>query len=131
MKEDTIVRNALQTPDGTTLESHHRHDYQEHTDANGEEYIVDGGLDYIRSTCHKDQVSLVVTYGEGHEKVRNATTWGTYGKSGTEPLQYKRISDMSTNHLEAVLANVRNIRPVISQVMRDELVYRKEHEDIS
>ena len=38
-----ILSNRLKTPDGTILESLHRHDYVTHTDANGKEYMLDGG----------------------------------------------------------------------------------------
>ena len=36
-------------------------------------------------------------------------TWGTYGKSGKEPLRYININDMSTNHILNVLKTQINI----------------------
>ena len=39
-----LVRNAMRTPDGTIIRSRHRHDYVTHKDANGSEYMLDGGL---------------------------------------------------------------------------------------
>ena len=54
MSKERIVSNRIRTPDGTILESMHRHDYVTYTDANGKEYMVDGGLDYLRRNVHDD-----------------------------------------------------------------------------
>ena len=48
-----LVSNKLRTPDGTILQSFHRHDYVTHIDANGEKYMVDGGLSYPRRNTYK------------------------------------------------------------------------------
>ena len=45
-----LIRNAIQTPDGTILESTHRHDYKEYKDANGLTYMVDGVCEHA-SVC--------------------------------------------------------------------------------
>ncbi len=42
MKE--ILCNRIQTPDGTILTSHDRHDFKSYVDKNGYEYMVDGGV---------------------------------------------------------------------------------------
>ena len=36
-EKEEILNSRLRTPDGTILESEHRHDYVTHTDANGKE----------------------------------------------------------------------------------------------
>jgi len=124
IKETELVYNAIQTPDGTILESKTRHDYKSYEDANGKTYIVDGGTDYMRTSTHSDQINLSVVYGDGHDKVRNVLGWGTYGKDGTEPLHYITIGEMTTDHINAVIENVIGIKHVIKQVMLDELEQR-------
>jgi hypothetical protein len=122
----SMVRNALRTPDGTILRSRHRHDYVTHKDANGKEYMLDGGLDYVRCSANGDEEMLVVTLAEPHEEVREACDWGTYGINGDQPLSYITLCDMTTAHIEAVLKNVPSINPAIKIAMERELVYRNE-----
>jgi len=119
-----IIRNALKTPDGTVITSRHRHDYVTHTDTNGKEYIIDGGLDYIRSSANGDEEYLTVTIDHAHDDIREACEWGSYGKDGSEPLHYKKLMDMSESHIEAVLSNVTAINPSIKTAMQYELEYR-------
>ena len=66
---NNVVYSALRTPDGTLLESKHRHDFVSHEDANGKTYMLDGGLDYIRSSCNGDEVFIEVTLDYPHEIV--------------------------------------------------------------
>jgi len=122
-----ILRNAIQTPDGTILESRHRHDYKEYTDATGTLYIVDGGLDYQRRTVHaKGEVNdLSLTESEPHFFLRDHVTWGTYGISGDQPLFYITIANMSDGHLQAVLDTQKNMYPQIRDLMKAELEYRE------
>jgi hypothetical protein len=122
-----LIRNALRTPDGTVLESLHRRDYKTHTDKiSGLEYMVDGGLEYIRCSTHADQVNLSVTTSDDHEITREAATWGTYGPKGDQPKTYVSVRDMDTAHIYAVIANCPNMYPQIRQVMLNELDYRNE-----
>lgn len=121
----TIIRNALRTPDGTVIRSRHRHDYVTHTDANGKEYMVDGGIDYIRRSANGDEEDMVVTTEDSFEEVRQACDWGTYGINGDQPLSYIKLCDMETAHIEAVLQNVSRINPAIKTSMEHELMLRK------
>ena len=120
-----LIRNAFRTPDGTILQSRHRHDYVTHTDANGKTYMLDGGLAYVRCSANGDEEHLIVTLEDTHEVIREACDWGTYGINGDQPLSYITLSNMTTDHIEAVLKNVSSINPAIKIAMQNELEHRK------
>lgn len=122
--QDCLVRNAMRTPDGTIIRSRHRHDYVTHKDANGKEYMLDGGLDYVRSSANGDEEYMAVTLAESHEQIREACDWGTYGKNGDQELSYIKLCDMETEHIQAVLLNVATINLGIRTAMERELEYR-------
>jgi len=119
-----IVYNALRTPDGTLLESKYRHDCQFHLDENGKEYMIDGGLDYVRATAHGDEKLITITLDDDHETVREYVQWGTYGPDGNQPLKLVRLKDMDTDHIKAVLETQGQIRPSLRTAMMSELDYR-------
>lgn len=118
-----LIRNALRTPDGTVIESRHRHDYVTHKDANGKTYMVDGGLSYVRRSVHSDQEDMSLYDNEPHEVQSKVLKWGTYGKRGDQPLQHVSISEMSTAHIGNVLS-MGNINPVYRKCMLEELKRR-------
>ena len=127
----SILSNRMRTPDGTILESKHRHDYVTHLDANGKEYMLDGGLDYVRSSANGDEKFLTVEYDDPHEVIRDAVKWGTYGKNGDEPLKYVAISDLDPYHLRAILdTQQKTMRPALYKVMQDEVEYRDANKNI-
>ena len=121
----TIIRNALRTPDGTIIRSRHRHDFVTHIDKNGKEYMVDGGLDYVRRSRNGDEEDMCVTTEDSFEVVRQTCDWGTYGINGDQPLKYVTVAEMETDHIEAVLKNVKFINSSIKTTMEHELEYRK------
>ncbi len=123
MTEKKLIYNALRTPDGTMLVSKHRHDYRTYKDKNGEEYMVDGGLDYARRSCSGEQVDMCKYDDEPHEVQRDCLTWGNRGKHGDQPLTFLRISEMETTHIEAVLKEC-SVRDVIKKCMEEELKRR-------
>jgi len=123
-----LLRNAIQTPDGTILESRSRHDYKEYEDTNGWMYMVDGGLDYVRRSVNKNAPAIDLSISEedmDHANLRELITWGTYGKNGDQPLSYKPISTMSTGHLKAVVDTQTSMYLQVRDLMITELLFRK------
>jgi len=122
----TLVYNAIRTPDGTVLESLHRHDYKTYLDKNGKEYMVDGGLEYVRRNVHDsapyEDLSVYTT--DGHDKVREVVKWGTYGINGDQPLTRILLKDMSTEHIQACLDNVPQMHPAYKEAFKEELKLR-------
>ena len=122
-----ILRNMMRTPDGTMLHSVHRHDYREHQDANGNIYMLDGGLEYVRCSAHGDEEMFTVNVADDHGVIREVVTWGTFGKKGDNPYKQVKIADMETEHLQACLdTQEATMRPVLYKVMQDEMEYRDE-----
>ena len=115
---NTLVYNAIRTPDGTVLESKHRHDYVVYQDKNGNEYMVDGGLEYTRRNVHADtpyeELSVYTT--DGHDKVREVLKWGTYGIDGNQPLTYITLKDMNIGHIQACLDTQSRMHPTLSLI---------------
>ena len=123
---EKYLANRIRTPDGTILESMHRHDYVTYIDANGKEYMVDGGLDYLRRNIHDDApyTELSVLSTDEHSVIREVFKWGTYGIDGKQKLKYVILKDMSWDHIEAILETQTQLREHVRQVFVDELDYR-------
>lgn len=119
-----LLRNAIQTPDGTVLESHHRHDYKTHLDTiTGKLYGVDGGLEYIRHIGDiKDCINFCVE-SDLHEVIRTYFTWGTYGKYGKNPLKVVPLAELSNNHIESIIST-QSLSTSTLTLFQNELEYR-------
>jgi len=124
-KMSDIVYSGLKTPDGTLLESRHVHDYVTHIDANGKEYMLDGGFEYVRCSANGDEELITVTLADDHETVREYVTWGTYGIDGGLPLKFVKLCNMSSDHIQACLDNVSSMYPQLRTAMENELDYRQ------
>ena len=126
MSEPKLLANRIITPDGTMLQSFGRHDYKTYIDANGKEYMVDGGIEYCRRNEHDDapykEASVYDT--DPHTEIREAFHWGSYGKGGYQPLRRLKLAEMSNNHIEAILQTQHHIGPHIRKVFEDEQQYR-------
>ena len=121
----TLLVNAIITPDGTRLVSRHRHDYQTHMDVNGEEYMIDGGLDYVHRSINKEPaIDAFVYTDDSHDVIREQFLWGTYGKNGDQPLQMKPLKSLDKEHIEAILQTQTHLKDHIRKVFEDELEYR-------
>ena len=123
-----IVRNSMITPDGTEIISRHRHDYVCHIDKNGEEYMVDGGLSYVRRSLNTIPAQDTTLYSDmPHEILRNEVTWGRRTRDGE--LSYIKLKQMSKAHIEAIKED--GYKGAIVNLMNEELKWRKIHESKS
>jgi hypothetical protein len=124
-----IIVNRIITPDGTTITSKNRHDYRCHTDANGFTYCVDGGRDYLRRTYDDNAPKAIEAslYSEDpHELIREAFTWGTYGKTGKDELKFVSLKDMDSDHIEAVIKTQSQLSMTLKNIFINELSYRQQ-----
>ena len=132
-----IIRNAIKTPDGTIIESKHRHDYVSHLDANGETYVVDGGKDYFRGSINNIPATnlRLSTEDNSIEEIREVFKWGSNGVNGDQPTTYTLLKDLSDDHLESIIDfltpctyNFRNEK--VKRLMAEELIYREYMKEI-
>ena len=124
---EQIIRNSLRTPDGTVLVSKHVHDFVKHKDKLLDTEVgIDGGLAYLRrigslAFC----VDLSVTTKDDFLVVREAFTWGSYGKDGKQPRTEIKLKDMTTEHIRAILSTQQHIKgSVVQQLFKQERLYR-------
>ena len=122
MLDRKLIANRIRTPDGTILQSMHRHDYVTYVDKNGKEYMVDGGLDYLRHNRIDDAPAeeLSVYSDAPHSVIREVFCWGTRGADGRQPLTFKPLKDLTTDHIEAIL-ETQNLPDYMRKIFLDEL----------
>ena len=126
INKQQLVANKIRTPDGTILQSFHRHDYKTYVDQNGETYMVDGGLDYLRRNVTKvPYQELSVTLSDPFEVIRETFHWGTRGKDGQQPLAWKALKDLDDDHIEAILDTQHHISEWLRNLFELELEFRK------
>jgi len=122
--ETRLLLNRIKTPDGTILTSYNRHDYLTHKDTITKEVLmVDGGNDYARR--HVGTYEELSVYDDGsHLTRRSALHWGTRGKDNKQPLTYKPIKDLDSDHIEAILRTQTQLSEFYKGVFKEELKYR-------
>jgi hypothetical protein len=123
-----IVLNQIRTPDGTILRSVNRHDYRTYIDKNGKEYMVDGGSEYLRRNVHDDAPydELSIYSDDSFDVIRRSLHWGTYGPKGDQPKRYVAMSDLSDDHIKAILVTQSQVQGDLRQWFETELAGRKQ-----
>lgn len=120
-----IYISRIRTPDGTILQSSHRHDYKEYVDANGDTYMLDGGSDYMRTSGNAVPAENISVYTDDpHEIKREMPVWGTYGKNFDEEYRVISVAEMSDEHMCAIL-DLGYAKPEIVDTILTEIKYRE------
>lgn len=121
------VASYMITPDGTLLQSYHVHDYKTYKDSNGEIYMIDGGCEYLRTSVNEEPAEyFTVTTDDTHAMQRKAFHWGTRGKDGKQPLEWKPLRALDTDHIQAILETQHHIPEHLRKLFSDEIEYRKQ-----
>lgn len=75
-------------------------------------------------------VNLCVYSDDPHEKQREFFLWGTRGVNGNEPLQWKALKDLDTEHIWCIIRDYQeHMQEHILQLFKDEIEYRKVREN--
>lgn len=120
MTEPKILANRWRHPDGTILQSFHRYDFVEYKGC-----FVDGGLEgYVRISG--DLENCCVYTDSPFDDIRSHFHWGSYGKDGKQPLSYKPLKELDSDHIEAIIETQKQLPDYILGVFKKELEYRKE-----
>ena len=122
-----LLHRHLETPDGTILVSSHRHDYKTHLDANGKEYMIDGGNAYLRCSANGDEKIFTVYNIDTIKVIREYVGRGGYGKDGTGEYRQSLLKDMSDDWVLNSITYVMDKFPVLAMVYQRELDYRKDN----
>lgn len=123
--EKQLVVSRMRTPDGTLLVSLYNHHFVSHTDANGDEYFLDGGSVYQRHSINKAPlVDESIYVGDDHSQLREYFSWGTRGKDGKSPLEFKALKDLTTDHIVAILETQKQLPEWRRDIFKAELSFR-------
>ena len=124
-----LLLNRIRTPDQTVLTSKHQHDFRSHRDTiTGELYFTDGSLSYLKRSVNKEPYEDLSLYSDDpFEILRENITWGTFGKNRNEPLHYKSVSNMSSNHINSILSQYK-LEDYLKELFEKEMAYRNECE---
>lgn len=118
-----LICNRWKCPDGTILQSRHRHDYVSHTTDKGEYCFLDGGLDYIR---HSGNLECLCIYSNApHDIIRENFEWTSYGVNGDEDAKVNVLKDLSTEHIRAILRTQKHLPEHIISIFKQELNFRE------
>jgi hypothetical protein len=123
--EKVLIHRHLTTPDGTRLVSRHRHDYKTHLDANGKEYMIDGGDAYLRCSANGDEEIFELYNTDDIEVIREYIGRGGYGKDGKGPFRTALLKDMSDAWVANSITYVGNLQVTLKNIYQRELDYRK------
>jgi len=124
MHTQRIILNQIRTPDGTILTSYHTHHNVTYVDANGERYVIDGGLDYLRRSSNKTPYKELSQYdNQPFSEIRKYLHVCEYNNGCHEPSQCIPIKDLEKSYIESILEEA--LPEVLQDYLPEELIYRK------
>lgn len=99
-----------------------------------EQRVTWKGQVYYFDPDHSKRTDLVYFEKARHEpQVREWLQWGTFGKSGQNPLKYVRLKNMSDEHIQACLRTQppSYLGKFYTKAFQKELRFRRYHPEFS
>lgn len=116
-----ILRNSIVCNNcNHEIVSRHRHDY---ITCSCGQVSIDGGSSYLRRGGN-NYIDTSISSNDDFDKIRNKFDWGTNGIDGKQRLQYIKLKDMETTHIEAILSTQLLFKE-IKKIFKMELNFRK------
>lgn len=89
------------------------------------QFLYNNGMTGLGGVEYYVEEDDILNKGFPDVEPREYLFWGTRGINGNEILKYTLIKDLDTDHIEAILANVKSIAPLHKETMEKELKSRK------
>lgn len=124
MKPDIIYQNAFYVPSiDKYFVSTHVHELVKYTDEEGKSFFVDGGNEYFRCGGDKSVEDKIVRFGltssSRLKDIRDKLLWGSRGKDGKQPMEFRPIKSLTLSHLK----NIKKNCPYASRVVKKVVEY--------
>jgi hypothetical protein len=120
----SIIQNALKCLKcDTIILSTYPHDYK--TCKCGKT-MVDGGNEYLKCSSEEGLVEELYLWDDSSsEDYNQKLVWGTRGLDNNEPVVFKKIKDLETFHIQAILRTQVQISEMRMKAFEGELRRRK------
>lgn len=126
------IQNAFYVPEQDRYYvSRHTHDFVTITLADGASIHVDGGPSYLKrgGDLHligSRFVDISLAADAPFAAIWRRLCWGSRGKAGDQPLSFRPLAMLETDHLEAILRTQPQVAgTVVEQVIRHVLETRR------
>jgi hypothetical protein len=127
-KNTKLIQNAYRIPlndDYYYLNSRYTWDYQS-IELNGETYMIDGGLDYIRKTVNPEQEDWCLYSDSSSEEINNKLLWGNSINADGSPRKstlWYPIAQLELDHLRAIIRFFEGSESKISELHNQVINY--------
>ncbi|KMV28472.1 hypothetical protein AB733_23385, partial [Photobacterium swingsii] len=88
--------------------------------------MVDGGTDELRRNVNTEPFEELSIYSDApHHEIRQGFFWGKRGKDGNQPVEFKPLKTLDTDHIEAIIQTQKNQPRWRIEIFKAELAFRK------